>query len=510
MAIFILLGYPAGRQFSIIAAEETQKDQEEYIPKDLDDCFDQLKKMLKPEELAKMKHGTEKDMIGYHFGLGMWMRNNWGLRKGGRLATWFNAKGIHHPDDMSGIILDSFWRHLNSKPIELDKQIKHYQDYWKRDQIDKQREDERVKRAIKSIRGMMMGISLAKGNVPTVIIPNRKGDGLQACYLARLGNNVLIAVKIRHGEDFAVQPYYLNLKERTIRPITIPVIEDQRHVVVAGGTAYFSGLANGSPVLVAADGKTRTLIVPPETKDVPQLGVDGERLLAVYRHSIYTRRGTNWSVVYKGDIELPKSEHTQKVGDKVFFCNGGVSWLELTKPHRLVSFDEDVGVVGSDGPRWEETSSYGVTPGGDLWAIVGSNVSSLVKRTLGGKYEIAVMNNKLLFNDRLLGSDSDQDKLPLSAVSVNAKDVLLLAGNRGIYTLKAKCLQQVVAFDNVRGGAIVPNGPWHGRPCDILQLDGDRYVLLGGYNGIYLIERTASKEFDAIPLDETIGTPVTF
>jgi len=33
---------------------------------------------------------------------------------------------------MSGIILDSFWRQLNGKPIKLDEQIKHYQDYWKK------------------------------------------------------------------------------------------------------------------------------------------------------------------------------------------------------------------------------------------------------------------------------------------------------------------------------------------------------------------------------------------
>jgi hypothetical protein len=120
------------------------------------------------------------------------------------------------------------------------------------------------------------------------------------------------------------------------------------------------------------------------------------------------------------------------------------------------------------------------------------------------------MNNRLQFDGELLGSDSDQDKLPLSAVSMNTKDVLLLAGNRGIYTLRAKCLQQVVAFDNVRGGAIVSKGPWYGSPCDMLQLDGDRYLLLGGYNGVYLIERTSSKEYNAVPLDETIGKPATF
>ncbi len=95
-----------------------------YIPKDLEDRIVELKKLLKPEDIEKMKAGTENEMIQYHFGLGMWMRNNWGLWRGSRLARWFNAKGIKHPDDMSGIILYSFWRHLNQKPIALDEQVK--------------------------------------------------------------------------------------------------------------------------------------------------------------------------------------------------------------------------------------------------------------------------------------------------------------------------------------------------------------------------------------------------
>jgi hypothetical protein len=74
----------------------------------------------------------------------MWMRNNWGLWGGSRLAKWFNNQGVKHPDDMSGVILDSFWRHLNDKPIKLEEQVKHYQDYWKKQETIQQ-ETERDK-----------------------------------------------------------------------------------------------------------------------------------------------------------------------------------------------------------------------------------------------------------------------------------------------------------------------------------------------------------------------------
>jgi hypothetical protein len=64
-------------------------------------------------------------------GLGTWLRNNWGLWGGSRLAKWFNNRGIQHPEDMSGILLTSLWRSLSGKPLLLDAQIKEYQKFWK-------------------------------------------------------------------------------------------------------------------------------------------------------------------------------------------------------------------------------------------------------------------------------------------------------------------------------------------------------------------------------------------
>lgn len=102
-----------------------------YVPADLEDSFRELQKMLHPDLLREMKEKPEKEMAMHHRGLGMWMRNNWGLWAGSRLAEYFNGMGVFHPDDMSGIILDSFWRRLNSRPLELEKQVAYYQRFWK-------------------------------------------------------------------------------------------------------------------------------------------------------------------------------------------------------------------------------------------------------------------------------------------------------------------------------------------------------------------------------------------
>jgi hypothetical protein len=125
LIVFLVLGLgAAGSDILITLTGGGQQSEEVYIPKDLEDCMAELKKILPPEEIQKMREGAEEDMFLYHHGLGTWLRNNWGLWRGSRLSAWFNERGIQHPDDMSGIILTSFWRHLNGKPLGLEKQIR--------------------------------------------------------------------------------------------------------------------------------------------------------------------------------------------------------------------------------------------------------------------------------------------------------------------------------------------------------------------------------------------------
>lgn len=103
-----------------------------YIPKDLEDCFKQIDSFWSDSTKNEIKLQSEDDFTAdAHFGFGMWMRNNWRLWGGSRLSKYFNEKGIYHPDDMSGIILDSYHRHLTGKEINLQQQINYYKAYWK-------------------------------------------------------------------------------------------------------------------------------------------------------------------------------------------------------------------------------------------------------------------------------------------------------------------------------------------------------------------------------------------
>ena len=105
------------------------------IPKNLDECFESLDIFFGNKNyniFNEWKNLPEEKAIGQvHFGFGRKLRNSWGLWTNSELALFFNSLGIFCADDMSGIILTSYHRKINNKPIDLEKQIKFYQDYWK-------------------------------------------------------------------------------------------------------------------------------------------------------------------------------------------------------------------------------------------------------------------------------------------------------------------------------------------------------------------------------------------
>lgn len=103
-----------------------------YVPKNLDEAHAQLLYMLSPAVLQRIRDmPDEKGMNRLHHGLGRWIRNNWGLWAGGELADSLRKLGLHHPDDMSGVILDTFWCKLHNQPFRLEERVAYYDEFWR-------------------------------------------------------------------------------------------------------------------------------------------------------------------------------------------------------------------------------------------------------------------------------------------------------------------------------------------------------------------------------------------
>lgn len=194
-----------------------------YVPTSLEDSFIELNKMLNPLLISEIKQKSERDIIFYHDNLGRWLRNNWGLWGGSRLFKYFSEKGIHHPDDMSGIILTSYWRHLNAQPIRLDEQIASTQSYY--------REQEEKENAVTPVSATVMSAQLKTYDGRNISLNDYKGKVVVVAWWFMLckpnsGDCDLVSELVKLKNEFGTQGlevigvpgiYPFNLKRDTAR-----------------------------------------------------------------------------------------------------------------------------------------------------------------------------------------------------------------------------------------------------------------------------------------------------
>lgn len=94
------------------------KINDRYIPKNLYECLTELDKILNFDSKKQLKEATETWQFNSHMGgLGMWLRNNWGINGGSRLLVYFNNRNIKNRDEISGIIIEQYinWLKGNQK-----------------------------------------------------------------------------------------------------------------------------------------------------------------------------------------------------------------------------------------------------------------------------------------------------------------------------------------------------------------------------------------------------------
>jgi hypothetical protein len=97
-------------------------------PKTYEQALNCLDKSLTAEDKAEL--AKPDGPFEQHMGLGMWIRNNWGLWKGGPLARDMYKRGFVMPDDMSAVILESYASQVRGEPFDLAAQAAKYRTYW--------------------------------------------------------------------------------------------------------------------------------------------------------------------------------------------------------------------------------------------------------------------------------------------------------------------------------------------------------------------------------------------
>lgn len=91
------------------------------LPKNLNDCYSALSVELSEDDVDDIKMTHQNELIPkYHFGLGGFIRQNFGLWGESPLSSYFFSQQVNQPDEMSAIILHGFWLFLNSEPCDFE------------------------------------------------------------------------------------------------------------------------------------------------------------------------------------------------------------------------------------------------------------------------------------------------------------------------------------------------------------------------------------------------------
>lgn len=107
-------------------------------PTSLQEAVDLLLTLDDASETAQGYSRARDFIAAHHADIGRTIRNRWGLWKGAGackideapLYYWFFAKGLRHPDDISGCVLKALWFKVKARDYDLIEDIEHYNRHW--------------------------------------------------------------------------------------------------------------------------------------------------------------------------------------------------------------------------------------------------------------------------------------------------------------------------------------------------------------------------------------------
>jgi hypothetical protein len=107
-------------------------------PATLDDALRILEDNLKQEDKDHFKTHSERECLAiFHSTLGRYLRNEWDLWHHDltkspmpKIVEHFLQLGLNHADDMSGVIITSYWRKLHNQPLNVEGQVERSTHHW--------------------------------------------------------------------------------------------------------------------------------------------------------------------------------------------------------------------------------------------------------------------------------------------------------------------------------------------------------------------------------------------
>ena len=474
----------------------------------LDSVHQKLEKQLSPELLAQIdEFQTKDDMVKLHHSVGTYIRNEYGLWSGtSDIYSYLYFLGLRHPDDMSSVILESFWCKRHGQEYDLGEAVIYYQQYWEDVAAKDKSEKEKYQRSLTFINDHMVDLDFQNKNIPTVSLPLLKEEPwFRARYLCEYNNNVFAAIR---WQDFSVEdktiyvtePYLIDLKTNTIKEIKIWSLKTVESSLVLNGNLWCYGKKGKKHKLICVKNGKETSVKIPKDEAYAILGFCDDELIIVYSKEVYKYSDSGeWILLYSSEEELPRSGLPPQIyNDKLYLRDEGVYednktlWILDLASGKLEKFYKKTGLVTQNGPRWENNSSYAVDKNGNLFTTAGSSSSKQTLISFSNTDEISLY----IFEDTIVSNGNSTPISKLSAITQD-NDRFLLAGFGGFFILDSNRLLPIVYFKNAAQNFPVNDGKntyhWKWSPGNILKIDTDDYIISATFDGIFRLKKENDK-----------------
>jgi hypothetical protein len=551
--LFLLLGLGWG-SFFLFKGNYDRLANPANIPNNLDESFAELDLILPPATRLSMQQSEEQSMSGYHRALGMALRNEWGLRKGSKLKQYFQAQGIQHPDNMSGIILKSYWRYLHHKPIQLEKQVASYKQYW--EQEKKKIHDEAIEepKRTQRVEQAMIGWSYLDRTVPSVILPKRI-DFPGTWKLEPYRNGFLVVVSEQKPiYDIFTQTwhsgiYFVASSTAPMQPVKRAGCMGEIHDVVTHNQVTYWLCAKGKEWQLLAEKADRSTQKMPVnlTSDWLRIVTSQDSILLMDKKSVYQQDGQQWKPIFTS--QHPNLSHPRFEENSIRILNQEIPWsfpeqsdtphilgsyiyllakedgntsniwrLNLQKQNSEMESLKDIFVTNYYGNWARYLSQFIPCKDGSFWmATTSVNSQDTLVHVSAKETRIAIYGGQVKF-DRQIGDTSPnnpsrQKKISAAAIYFSANNIMYLAGLYGVFQVKQGVVSPVVHFQLPEGTSSDDYNEGYRRkiqPHRLVQFSDGAFLLGDAYSGLYRLQKDSANTWQLSLLHKHIGKTITF
>ena len=101
------------------------------VPNTLPQAFAALDQQLGPAQKTAFKSAQELEAVtNMHMSLGLYIRNEWFRSGKSKLVVQLRGLGARSLDDVSSVVLTSYWRYINGRPLGVEAQCACYAAWW--------------------------------------------------------------------------------------------------------------------------------------------------------------------------------------------------------------------------------------------------------------------------------------------------------------------------------------------------------------------------------------------